>query len=181
MTKKQFLTPLSILDDHSVFRQVPIQDLYPKEDHPQKYPKPSHFKPHSDGLSVYWNQHIDAERVYNIIGLSYRTNKTEYKDPIKFLVFLIPVAHLRSIEGITEVSHTPHYSGDPAPVGSPNIYAHASIVFLDDEEIRLNLSDYCRNNHASCHCKVHFPTIESNVNELRQRLDNTIYHRLQKD
>ncbi|THU34209.1 hypothetical protein FAM09_24635 [Niastella caeni] len=182
MTEKQFLTPLPILDEHNVYRQVHIQDLHPKErDHPERYPKPSHFKPDPDGLSVYWNQHIDPEGVYNIIGLSYKANKTEFKDPANFFVFSIPVLYLRAVEGISDVSHSPRYIGNPAPIGSPNIYSHASIVYSDDEEIRLKLSDYCKSNHASCHCKIDFSIVEKKVQELRQRLDNTIYHRLPED
>ena len=179
MTVAEFKAPLPIANEDAVFRQAHTSQLgVMKEDKNKRFPKPSHFKPDPDGLSVHWDRFIDVEGVFTIIGLSYRTGTTEYKDPKMFCVFSFPVGFVRAVEGVEDVIHTPFFNGDPASVGCPNNYSHSSILYPDDEEIRLKLSDYCRSNYEGCICTANFEMLEKAIAELRERLDETPFHRL---
>jgi hypothetical protein len=172
ITEAQFKIPLIIPDKAFVYRQVYKTQL----DKVGRFPKAKHFMPDSDGLSTLWNEFATVKEVYHIIGISYKINKTVYKNPLEFSVFAFPIVFLKGIEGINEILHSPVFCGNPAPVGNPNNYAHASVCYGEDEQIRLNLSDYCSNKFDTAHCPIDFQTIESEVEALRLRLNNTKYH-----
>jgi hypothetical protein len=178
MTEQEFVTLLPIPDTDFLYRQVHDQDLkqIPGVE-AGRFPKERHFIPNEDGLSMHWHQYVSPEGVYHIIGLSFRGTTTTFKDPAKFKIVSIPVAVLRSIEQVSAVEHSPVFNGNPAAVGSPNNYAHSSVKFPNDEEIRLKLSDYCRDNHTNCFQQVDMQLIEREVQDLRSRLNNTLYHR----
>lgn len=176
MTEAEFLTPLSILSENGVYRQAHLNQMDKNASPNRKFPKPAHFSPDPDGLSVHWDRFIQPHGVYHVIGLSYRFGKTEYKNPRDFRLFHFPVGWLRQLEGLVDVVHSPVFHGNPAPVGSPNNYAHASLIYPDDEEIRLKLSNYCQSNFDGCYRPVDFELLDSELNELRARLDQTSYH-----
>jgi hypothetical protein len=179
MTQEQFLIPLYIPNEDSVFRQAHIQSLKPVPGNNEfRFPRESHFKPHPEGLSVHWNRYISIRGVYHIISLSYKKDTTEYKDPKNFKLFSLPVGFIRSIDGVLDVKHSPVFNGSPAPIGFPNNYAHTSLLYPDDEEIRVKLSDYCKDNHQASYCYINFTLIEPEITALRERLDNTEYHNL---
>jgi hypothetical protein len=181
MTKDEFLAPLPITNDDVVYRQAHMTHLkYLPGDKNSRFPKESHFKPDADGLSVNCCRLIPLNGVYHVIGLTYKFNTTHYKDPRQFQVFSLPVEFIRAIENVSDVVHSPVFHGDPAPIGSPNNYAHTSLLYPDDEEIRLKLSDYCQHNHNISFCPVDFSSIDIEVGALRIRLDDTEYHRLPK-
>jgi hypothetical protein len=181
MTEEQFLIPISIAIKDSVYRHAHLNNLIPTQDKKFRIPRPSHFKPDHDGLSVNLDRLITINGVYHIIGLSYKIGKPQYKDPKEFKLFRIPVQFIRSMEGIIDVIHTPIFRGNPAPIGFPNNYAHTSLLYPDDEEIRLKLSDYCWKNYDTCHCAVDFTFIELEVMKLREKLNSSIYHCLPTD
>lgn len=178
MTEEQFRTPLPVPDSDSVYRQCFKQLLKPiPGSEYRRFPKESDFVPHADGLSVNWSAYSSIESIYLLLGISYKHKKPEYKNPREFGLFKLPIAFIRAIENVIDVRHSPVYNGNPAPVGSPNNYAHASIIYPDDEEIRLKLSDYCRENHEHAYCEGNFDLLEPEIEELRRRLDNTPFHR----
>lgn len=174
ITQKQFAEPLPIPPESFVLRQA-NKTILDKEG---RYPKAKHFIPDEDGLSVHWDNFITVEEVFHIIGLSYKFAKEEFKDPCQFHIFKFPVHFLLLIEGIAQVIHSPVFNGNPAPVGMPNNYAHSSICYGQDEEIRLKLSAYCNEEHEVAYCKVQdFELLEKEVEALRLRLNETKYHR----
>ncbi len=179
MTVEEFLTELPIPDENIVFRQASSGYLiHPPGNKQCRYPNESHFMPDEDGLSVSWNQHITVEGLYHLIGLTYKTKKTEYKNPKEFKVFSFPVAFLRQLDGL-QVNHTPWLRGNPAPVGDPNNYAHASIRFSDeDQEIRVKLSDYCREYNEQSLQNVNFDDVLTELEVLRAQLNTSIYHNI---
>ena len=179
MSPEEFLKPLDILADDAVYRQAHFSQLiYPPGNKHKRFPKASHFKPDEDGLSVNLCRLITVNGVYHIIGLTYRINKEEFKDPANFKLFTIQTSIITAIDGVVSIIHSPVFKGNPAPIGSPNNYAHTSLIYPDDEEIRLKLSDYCQQDFMHSYCTVDFEIIEKEVSALRERLDDTPYHRL---
>jgi hypothetical protein len=169
---------LPVPDEDALYRQAHFSKLTGPAG--GRFPKASHFVPDEDGLSVHWDRYIGTAGIYILIGLTYRPGKTVFKDPKDFTVFSLPVSFIRSLEGVAGVIHTPHYSGNPAPVGSPNNYAHTSLLYPKDEEIRIKLSDFCHDT-PGCLCHADIPPLETEIAALRERLDNTPYHRIQKN
>lgn len=176
MTEAEFKTPLPLSPEDGVYRQTHLSQMDKNGAPNKKFPKASHFSPDPDGLSVHWDRHIQPQGVFHIIGLSYRVGKSEYKNPRDFRLFHFPVGWLRQLEGLVDVVHSPVFHGNPAPVGSPNNYAHASLIYPDDEEIRLKLSNYCQKNFENCHCQVDFDLLDIELSELRARQNMTSYH-----
>lgn len=178
-TPEQFLQPLYIPNEDLVYRQAHITRLskFPN-DKKKRFPDESHFKPDPDGLSVNWNGQCTVKGIYEVIGISFKHETSIYKNYREFRLFGLPVGFVRSVEGINDVVHSPVFNGNPAAIGSPNNYAHASILYPDDEEIRVKLSDFCRENYDQIYCTIDFDLLDPIINELRERLDNTPYHRL---
>jgi hypothetical protein len=178
ITEAAYQTPLPIPDKHHLYRHTHYDDL---DKEGRRYPKAKHFKLREGELelSVNWDAHITVEEVFYLIGLGYNA-KQQFKDYTKFKVFKLEVDFLRKLTGIEKVVHSPVFNGNPAPVGSPNNYAHASIYYPDDEEIRIKLSNYCNDDYNNKHCEADFALLEPVVQELRSRLNNTRYHKCVK-
>jgi hypothetical protein len=174
MTEAEFLTSLEINDGAFLYRQAHNNSLIKGE----RYPNASLFSHDPTGLSTNWNELATPEHAYHIIGLSYRFGKAEFKNCRQFSMFKIPVTLLKEIEAITKIHHTPVLNGNPAAVGTPNIYCHASIVYEDDTEVRLKVSDYCKENIDVCECLVDMDKVEQDILELRKQGDNNAFHRL---
>lgn len=178
-TPEEFLTVLPIPDTDLVYRQGHLIKLIKIQgDKKKRFPDETNFVPDPDGLSLHWSAYSTPEYVFKHIGISYKFNSTTYKTYSEFRVFSIPVALFRSLDGV-RVEHTPVYNGNPAPLGVPNNYAHASALYsAEDVEIRLKLSDYCRENYDKSHCSIDFKLLDPIIEDLRERLDQTNYHRL---
>ena len=144
---------------------------------PRKFPKESHFKlrPGEDGLSVNWVKYLDTKSNFILLGLTHNRNG-DYLDYSGFKIFKYSVKFLRSLDGVADVEHKPIYNGNPAPVGKPNNRAHAIVIYPDDEEIRMNLSDYCRENFDHSFCEFDISSLDQEINNLRERLNDTPYH-----
>lgn len=179
MTEEEFLKPLPITNEDHVYRQVHWSALQKSDSNKKKkFPNASHFTPDADGLSVNLAKLITLNGVYHIIGISFKPNTTEFKSYKDFKVFRFSFSFLRSIENIKSVLHSPVLNGNPAPVGNPNNYAHASVLYgEDDEDVRLKLSTYCDSNYEQALCTADFTSIDKEVAELRERLNDTPYHR----
>ena len=156
-----------------VYRQVHILAAPKKEG--RRIPNEANFSPDGDGLSVHWNKYITIEGIYQILGLSYNA-KNNYINFTQFKVYGFPINFVRSVSGINDVIHSPVINGNPAPVGHPNNRAHASVMYPDDEEIRLKLADYVLNNYQQSYCDVDVSGLSSEIQQLRERLNNTPYH-----
>ncbi|MEJ7684665.1 MAG: hypothetical protein WKG06_43820 [Segetibacter sp.] len=179
MTEQEFKNPLSIPNDAFVYRQVNLAHLkHELGNRKKRFPKESHFKPDADGLSVHWNRFIDVKGIYHIIGISFKPETTEFKDYRTFRVFSFPINFLKEVDGINSIIHSPVFNGNPAPVGFPNNYAHSSILYPDDEEIRIKLSTYCNEKYAECFCPTDLNLLDIEINPLRERLNQTEYHLL---
>jgi hypothetical protein len=87
------------------------------------------------------------------------------------------VGFLRSISGIESVEHNPVINGNPAPVGKPNNYSHSLVMYQDDELIRKTLSTHIRDNQEDTYCLFEANSLNERLEELRQRLNDTPYHR----
>jgi hypothetical protein len=175
----QLLKPLTIENEDSIYRQASVFHLAKTpQQKKRRYPNESHFVPDKDGLSVYWTKYIKLKDVFIIIGLSYVKDTEVYKDHTHFKIFKFPVSFVKAIEGILGVLHSPVYNGNPAPVGSPNIFSHSLVVYENDPEIRMKLSDYCRDNNDSSFCDFNVHSIDEEVKELRDRLNDTPFHKV---
>lgn len=183
ITEEQFTVALAIPNEDFVYRQVPLTEL---DKESARFPLPANFTiKYSRGekeLSVSWSAHTSVQQVFEVIGLS-ANMKGEFKDIKRYKVFSLPVHFLRDVEGIEKVVHSPVFNGNPAPIGSPNIYAHASIFFPESEqvEIRKKLSTYCQQNYGASYCEVDIASLEARVEALKARADNTRYHRCLKN
>lgn len=176
MTEEEFKVSIPVPETASVYRQVHLQQL----DKIGRFPKASHFFPDPDGLSVNWDEFSNPDHVYHIIGISYKKDQEVFKNCRDFKVVKLPIIFLRSIEGIEDVIHSPIYQGDPATIGFPNIYCHASVLYgQEDEETRIKLSTYCAANQEICDCNVDLDKLEEEIKLLREKLDQTAFHRLQ--
>jgi hypothetical protein len=182
ITENQFVIALAIPDEDEVYRQVPLTEL---DNDGARFPRPDHFtikyKRGEKDLSVNWSIHTSVEHTYCVIGLT-NNYKGEYKDPTKYKLFSIPVAFLRSIKGIEQVLHTPSFNGNPADLGNPNNYSHASIYFPIEEqqEIRKKLSTYCNQNYDASFKQVDYAIICPIIEKLKERKQSTKYHQCMK-
>jgi len=152
----------------------------PKYQGKRRHPNESHFilKDGEDGLSFNWNKYAKEKRGLIVIGLKIGNNGSFI--PISdYSYFKFPVSFLYSIVGVYEIVHNPIFNGDPSEVGSPNNKSHSLVVFdRDDLSVRVNLSDYCNEHYESAKCDTDLAEIASRLNELRDRLNNTPYHKL---
>lgn len=140
-----------IPDIDFVLRQVPVTQTAPSG---RRVPNEAAFKlrPRENGLSVNWEKYLDVKGNYILLGLTFN-NKNTFNEYTSFKIFRLEVGYIRSISGVTDVLHDPVFRGEPTLVGQPNNRAHSLIICDDDEEIRMKLSDYCRENFDISDCK----------------------------
>ncbi len=172
MTESDQIIP----DEDYVFRQtVPRERTGSKK---RKFPNESHFQLSEGerGLSVNWTKHITLEENFLLISITYG-RKSNFLDHRMFKIFQYPVALFRNIEQIKDVIHTPLENGDPAPVGEPNNPSHSEVIYENDMEIFVKLSDYCDKNFKEAYCDFDVNSINEKTEELRAKLNNTKYHR----
>ncbi|MEX0686749.1 MAG: hypothetical protein WD267_04045 [Balneolales bacterium] len=159
-----------------VYRQVPPPDRIGQK--PGKYPNAGHFslKPDEKGLSVNWDKYVTLKSIFELISL--RVNKKgNFTDYMGFKIFKFPVSLLKTFDKIADVEHDPDCRGNPAPHGTPNNRAHSLIMHEDDEEIRLKLSEYCRDNHSESYCDfIITTTLEDEIEEIRINGNSSFYH-----
>lgn len=183
ITESQFVVSLPIPNEDEVYRQVPLTELDNEEG---RFPKPNHFTIKYDRgekeLSVNWSMHTSIEHAYCVIGLT-NDFKGEYKDPKRYKLFSLPVAFLRNIKGIQKVMHSPVFNGNPAKIGRPNNFAHASIYFPkeEQEEIRRKLSTYCNQNYNDSFKQVDYNIVCPIIEQLKERKQKTKFHQCLKD
>ena len=178
-TQAQFLTSIPVYETDLVYRQIPLNHLVKSaSDKKKRFPNEAHFAPHADGLSVHWNAYCTVESIFKLIGISHKYGSLDFKNPREYRLFSIPVIFLRSLDNV-KVEHSPVFNGNPAPIGTPNNYAHASVIYgIEEVEIRIKLRDYCSENYNISHSPIDFALLDPEIDELRSRLDNTPYHRL---
>jgi hypothetical protein len=157
-----------------VYRQCHFSEVIKKSG--LRFPNEAHFKPDEDGLSVNWNRKIDLPQNYILIGISRKVNG-QFKNHTDFRIFQYPVRMLKSIEGIEAVEHDPQFHGNPSPVGKPNNPAHSLVKYEDEEHIRMNLSDYSRDNNNEALCVFNVNSLNVVIEDLRSRLNDTPFHR----
>lgn len=165
-----------IPDKDYVFRQtVPRERTGTKK---RKFPNESHFQLREGerGLSVNWKRYITLEENFLLISITYN-KKNNFLDHSIFKIFQYPVALFRSINQIIDVIHTPEENGDPAPVGKPNNPSHSEVLYENDIEIFVKLSDYCDKNFEKAFCEFDVNSINEKAKELKTKLNNTKYHR----
>lgn len=178
--ESQFGVSILIPDSDEVYRQVPITQL-----EEGRFPQPGHFTIKYDRgekeLSTNWSAYTDTLDSYCIIGLSANINGA-YKDVSKYKLFSIPVLFLRSILGIEKVVHTPVFHGNPSEIGKPNNYSHASIFFQKENqvEVRKKLSTYCNQHYNTSFKSIDFDLLCPIIDQLKERKENTKYHRCLK-
>lgn len=164
----------SIPDGDHVYRHCHHMDVIKQK--PLRFPNEAHFKPDPDGLSVNWDEKITIRQIFILIGLSHNRND-RFIDQKQFHIFRFPVSFLRSVSGIESIEHDPVFHGIPSPIGKPNNPAHALVKYLDDEEIRLVLSDYARENNAESYCPFEVNSLNTEIEALRSRVPDVPYNR----
>ena len=156
-----------------VMRQVTHMQRSPL-DKKRRYPNESAFKidDDEDGLSVNWSKYLTPRENFIIIATSFN-RKQVFLDYLGFRLFKLPVKFLNDLRGVDKVVHDP-ICRNPAPVGRPNNRAHALVKYLNnnDSRLRMNLSDYCRNNHAESYVDFDVKSINEEIKELRNRISN---------
>lgn len=165
-----------IPDKDYVFRQsVPRERTGTKK---RKFPNESHFqlKDGERGLSVNWKRFITLEENFLLISITY-SRKNIFLDHRIFKIFQYPVALFRNIKQIEDVIHSPEENGDPSPVGKPNNPSHSEVLYKNDIEIFVKLSDYCAENFEEAYCEFDVNSINEKAKELRANLNKTKYHR----
>jgi hypothetical protein len=125
-----------IPDTTAVYRMVPSHMVKKGS----RIPSESMFMPDADGLSVDWDKYATPEESLIRVGLTFRFNTQEFKDPTCFLVFKLKVGQTRQMEGVSQILHSPVFHAEPPLIGQPNNRSHSSI-FGTDEEVRLKLRD----------------------------------------
>ena len=163
-----------IPNEDFVLRQVHI--LRTKDINGKKIPTEAAFSLRSsdlEGLSVNWERYITIKENYILLGLTFNSNK-KFVDYTLFKIFKIQVQFIRSLENIEDVVHSPVFHGSLPPIGRPNNYAHSLIQGEIDEEVRMGLADYCMNNYEDSYCKYQVATLNTEINSLRQRLDEQV-------
>lgn len=121
------------------------------------------------GLSVNWDKYIDVKGCYILLGLTFSKTNT-FINYTAFKIFKLKVENIRSIVGIEDVIHDPVFYGDPPPIGKPNNRSHSQILCSNDEEVRMNLADYCLNNFDISCCNFKVTSLDEEINILKQRL-----------
>jgi hypothetical protein len=160
-------------EDH-VIRQVHHRDLV-KKPKDRRFPNEAHFALHygEDGLSVNWSKYCDENHCFVLIGLSHKINTDgAYKIPADYKGFKFNVGRLREVDGIDDVVHDPKFYGPPPQIGLPNNRAHTLVHYQDDEEIRLKLSDFVRDNYDEMLCNRNLEIIESEIMKLKSRIQD---------
>ena len=168
-----------ISNEDYVFRQVtPFDRIF--GDKRRRFPNETHFelRPGEKGLSTNWDKHISLGQNFILIGLTHNPNTGKFLNHTMFQIFRYPVSFLMSIEGIENVKHQPVFHDNPAPVGKPNNKSHSEVIYENDEEIWLKLSDFCNDNYDEAFCDFKANSVNDEIEELRELLNNTEYHKL---
>lgn len=168
----------NISDKCCVYRQVlPFQRKGPKK---RRFPNEAHFELRKGelGLSVNWDKYMNIESNYILIALTQNQSNGKFQEHTAYKIFKYPVSLFRSIEKIDEVVHKPIFNGNPSPVGKPNNRSHAEVIYENDMEIFVKLSDYCLENYDNAYCEFDVNSINDKVKELKALLNNTPYHSL---
>lgn len=158
-----------------VYRQIFVAGI-PKING-KRVPNEAHFIPDPDGLSVHWSKYITIEQIYYIIALSFN-KKGDYINYTSFKIYQFPISFLRDLEGIIDIKHDPVINGNPAPIGHPNNRAHTLVIYPNDEEIRLNIADFVRDYYDNSYCDFDIRYLENEIKVLRERLNDTEYHKI---
>jgi len=151
----------------------------------RRFPSESDFilRETEDGLSHYWNRHISLEDIYITIALTHNA-KGAYKEYTSFKIFQIENNYIKSLNDSLKVEHNPAFFGNPAPVGSPNNRSHSLVIFpkVEEEEllqIRINLATFCQKNYETSYREFDVKSIKEKVVHLREKTNDTPYHRLE--
>jgi hypothetical protein len=147
---------IASINDNTAVKPIPSDAIFFRLVHQDKLDKKKHIPSPScfayipedvdDGLSVDWEALTTPEMSLAIVGMTFRVNKQEFKDPYSFHVYKLENAFLSELDGINKVRHAPNFYGNPPPVGKPNNPSHTIVVYTDpnDPEIRVKLQ-----NHAT--------------------------------
>ena len=90
-----------------------------------------------EDLSSDWSKYHTPEQSRALIGLQYRTNTTEFKDPNKFYISAFINKEIYDLNCDQWTEYNPIIN-DPEVEGKPNNIAHCAIYGnKTDEEVRL--------------------------------------------
>ena len=166
-----------IPDDSFLYRQAHILSNTHQVDN-KRIPNESHFSPDEDGLSVYWDKYANEQFIYCYIALSYKFKSDKFKDYRAYKIYKFPTEIFRKIQDVSDVLHSPVYYGNPAPVGFPNNKSHSLVIYPNDVEIRLKLTDYVKEFYSEAHCEYDVKLLDKEISNLRERLNDTPFHKV---
>jgi hypothetical protein len=179
ITSDAFLWPSeSITEQCILYRHAHFSKLS-KNPEKRRFPNESHFtlREGEDGLSFNWGKYADEQRGFIVLGLTHR-HDGDFMKIGDYTFFKYPKKVLKEIPGIQEIIHHPTFNGNPSDVGKPNNKSHSLVIYdKDDLSVRMDLSDYC-NRIKDSKCDVEIKLLDQELNALRERLNNTEYHRL---
>jgi len=132
-----------------------------------------------EALSFNWSKYADPERSYIVLGLTYSNSSENFIQYQDYTFFRYPYKHLSEIAGVSDISHDFLFIDNPSPVGKPNNRSHTAVSLDDDDlAIRVNLSDYVKDNYDECKCEVSLNDVQRVLTLLREKLNDTEYHKL---
>lgn len=166
-----------IQDNQLLYRQIPV--MLRKGNRPRMYPGEGCFelRENEDSLSFNLKDKIEPSQNYILIGLS-SNGKGGLNDYTAYKIFQFSVSFLFSLPKFEAILHTPVYGGNPSPVGSPNNPAHVSLLCGNfDEGTRVLMSDYCLDEFDNSEIEFKVATLRNEIEELRNRANDTEYHK----
>ncbi|WP_099369610.1 hypothetical protein [Sphingobacterium sp. 1.A.5] len=168
----------NIDDEDNLLRLVPIAKTckIALDSVKRRIPNEASFalRPGEEGLSMNWSKYCCEKKSLHIKGITYSTSGTGFIEISQNLIFKFPVYFLKDYG---DVKHTPIGKSNPSPIGEPNNKSHSELFPHNELKMRVNLSDYCRKEYHYSFCKVDMKLIQEEVNELRNRLNDTPYHK----
>ncbi|RYE12450.1 MAG: hypothetical protein EOP34_10805 [Rickettsiales bacterium] len=168
----------NIDENQVVYRQIPASKR--TGNRPKKYPAEGNFalKDNEDSLSFNWERYIDIPKNFSLLSIT-ANSKGTLIDYTGFVIFKYPVSFLKSMEKFQDIKHSPLYIDCPSPVGKPNNKSHVSLYYDEnDQGVRAQLSDYCLDNFEFSNCDFPISSIKHEIEELRNRNNDTPYHNL---
>jgi hypothetical protein len=139
-------------------------------------PSANQFNPNppngSKGLSLNWSKFSSPESTLIQVGLTFKFEKQEFKDPTQFTVFSATYEFLKEeiIEPF-EIYHTPKFSVKPPPFGNPNNRSHCDLMG-EAEEIRAKLRNVFAGGLESVDMEIVKEKVEAIKQEWKKLLDN---------
>jgi hypothetical protein len=165
-----------IPDSDTIYRRIHFTVRQRK----RREPTESAFglRPDEKYLSFNWGKYINVPETFISIGLNHNVKKN-WVNIRDFTLLHFNVGFIKTMPDVASVLHKPSYYGNPSPVGLPNNRSHAGVYFDDDDDskFRSTIAKWAQDNLSGCDCEFEHSNIDDELNELRERGNETKYHK----